>query len=66
MKKTIQVKGMHCRSCEIMLTESIEETGTKVVSANHAKGEIVVDVKDEKKEMGNVKKAIEKEGYQVA
>ena len=66
MKKTIQVKGMHCRSCEIMLTESIEETGTKVVSANHAKGEIVVDFKDEKKEMGNVKKAIEKEGYQVA
>lgn len=66
MKKTIHVKGMHCRSCEIMLTESIEEVGTKVVSANHAKGEIVVDFTDEKKEMGNVKKAIEKEGYSVA
>jgi copper chaperone CopZ len=65
MKKTLKIKDMHCSSCEILLKEAIEETGTKVVSTNHTKGEIVVDMKDEK-EMVPVKKAIEKEGYSVA
>ncbi len=53
---------MHCNSCEIVLTEAIEESGTKVVSANHQKGEIVVDMKNEG-ELPAVKKAVEKEGY---
>lgn len=65
MKKSVKVKGMHCSSCEILLREAIEEAGTKVVSANFSKGEIVVDMKDEK-ELSNVKKAIEKEGYKMA
>lgn len=65
MKKNVKVKGMHCSSCEILLKEAIEEAGTKVVSASFAKGEIVVDMKDEK-ELSNVKKAIEKEGYKIA
>lgn len=64
MKKNVKVKGMHCASCEILLREAIEEAGVKVVSASHEKGEIVVDMKNEK-EYSNVKKAIEKEGYNV-
>ncbi len=62
MKKTLKIKGMHCPSCEILLKEAIEEAGTKVVSANHTKGEIVVDLKKDV-EMTAVKKAIEIEGY---
>mgnify|MGYP001591335055 CR=1 FL=1 len=65
MRKTIKVKGMHCSSCEILLKETIEEEGINVVSANHKKGEIVVDVKDEK-EMAKIKQAVKKEGYVVA
>ncbi len=65
MKKNVKVNGMHCSSCEILLREAIEEAGVKVVSANHAKGEIVVDMKDEN-EISKVKKAIEKEGYKMA
>lgn len=64
MKKNVKVNGMHCSSCEILLREAIEEAGVKVVSANHAKGEIVVDMKDEN-EISKVKKAIEKEGYKM-
>ncbi len=64
MKKNVKVKGMHCASCEILLREAIEEAGVKDVSASHEKGEIVVDMKNEK-EYSNVKKAIEKEGYNV-
>lgn len=65
MKKNVKVNGMHCSSCEILLREAIEEAGVKVISANHAKGEIVVDMKDEN-EISKVKKAIEKEGYKMA
>lgn len=65
MKKTIKTKGMHCSSCEILLREAIEEAGIKVISANHTKNEIVVDVKGENA-LPTVKKAIEKEGYKVA
>ncbi len=65
MKKMLKIKGMHCASCEILLTEAIEEAGTKVISADHKKGEMVVDMKDEK-EMEKVKQAVKKEGYEVA
>ncbi len=65
MKKNVKVNGMHCASCEILLREAIEEAGTKVISASFTKGEIVVDMKDEK-ELSTIKKAIEKEGYKVA
>jgi len=56
---------MHCPSCEILLREAIEEAGINVISANHAKNEIVVDVKDESA-LSTAKKAIEKEGYKIA
>ena len=65
MKKTLKIKGMHCNSCEILLKEAIEENGTKVISANHTKGEIIVDMKSES-EMTTIRKAVEKEGYSLA
>ncbi len=65
MKKTIKVNGMHCNSCEILLKEAIEENGIKVISADHQKGEIVVDMKNEN-EIAAIRKAVEKEGYSLA
>ena len=65
MKKTLKVTGMHCRSCEILLSEAIGDTGVKVLSANYSKGEIVVDMPAEDK-MPLVKKAVESEGYHLA
>ena len=56
---------MHCRSCEILLSEAIGDTGVKVLSANHSKGEIVVDMSGEDK-LHLVKKAVESEGYHLA
>ncbi len=64
MKKILKIKGMHCSSCEILLKEAIAETGTKVLSANHQKGEISIELMDEK-EMGAIKLAVEKEGYSL-
>ena len=65
-KFNLNVEGMHCKSCKILVNEVLEELG--------ASG-ILIDV-DEKKKHGkvsfdysggkkNVISAIEKEGYKV-
>jgi copper chaperone len=65
MEKTINVKGMHCRSCEILLADSISEIkGVENVSADSGKGAVTVSLRDESL-LALVKKTIEKEGYKV-
>lgn len=65
MKKTLKITGMHCKSCEILLSDVIAEAGVKVMSANHGAGEITVDLPSEAK-LSEIKKAVEKEGYSLA
>ena len=66
MEKTLDVGGMHCKSCEMLLSDIISEiNGVEKASADSKKGIVVVRCKDESV-LGEVKKAIEKEGYRVA
>lgn len=44
MKHTLTVKGMHCNSCRILVSEALEESGAKDVSVKL----------DEKKQVGLV------------
>lgn len=65
MEKIIKVNGMHCKSCEMLLSDSISEiNGIEKVSADSKKGEIKVTYKSETI-LTEVKKTIEKEGYRV-
>jgi copper chaperone CopZ len=65
VEKTLKVSGMHCRSCEMLLSDSISEIkDVEKVSADFKKGTVTVTVKDERM-FEDVKKAIEKEGYRV-
>ena len=65
MEKTIKVKGMHCKSCEILVADSVSEiSGVESVKADSKKGTVVVGVREEGI-LGKVKSAIEKEGYKV-
>ena len=65
MEKIIKVKGMHCKSCEMLLTDSISEIkGIEKVSADSKKGEVVVNYSNESL-INEIKKTIEKEGYKV-
>ena len=65
-KHNLEVKGMHCKSCVMLVTDVLEESSAKNISISL----------DEKKQIGKVsfeysgdkKKvigAIEKEGYKV-
>ncbi|MEM4254749.1 MAG: heavy-metal-associated domain-containing protein [Candidatus Norongarragalinales archaeon] len=65
MKKSFKTKGMHCKSCEILVEDAISEiTGVSHVKANHSKNSVEVEFEPPASET-QIKKAIEKEGYAV-
>lgn len=65
MEKTFKVEGMHCKSCEMILSDSISEIpGVEKVSADSKTGKVVVGYKDNAV-LTQVKIAIQKENYKV-
>ena len=65
MEKTINVKGMHCNSCKLLIEEAVSEIrGVEKVRADFEKGRVFVKYSDDGA-MPEIKSAIEKEGYKV-
>ncbi len=65
MEKTINVEGMHCKSCELLLADSISEIkGVERVSADSKEGTVTVEYKEESV-FEIIRRTIEKEGYTV-
>ncbi len=63
-EKTIKVAGMHCLSCEVLISDVLLDIGgVQVVSADFKKGEI--RVRAEQSKLAQINAAIEKEGYKV-
>ncbi|MFH1917465.1 MAG: heavy-metal-associated domain-containing protein [Nanoarchaeota archaeon] len=60
--KTFNVKGMHCTSCEMLITDALQEAGAEKVIADHKKGIVKVagSLPDSK-----VTAVIKNEGYTV-
>lgn len=66
MKKKFKVKGMHCRSCELIIKESIGEfEGVKSVDVSLKDNTVTVDYDEKKVKEKMLKEIIEKEGYVV-
>jgi copper chaperone CopZ len=67
MKKDFVVKGMHCKSCEMLIEDSLEEQdGVNSVQASHAKGFVSVDFDESKISEEKIKSVIKAEGYEVS
>ncbi len=64
MRKTFHVEGMHCKSCEKLLTMAVEDAGLKVVRTDHAAGIVEAEAHDDAK-FESARKAIESEGYKI-
>ena len=60
----LKVEGMHCRSCEMLVKDSLDEMGVKA-TASHENNEIKVTFDETKNDIEEIKKIIEKEGYGV-
>jgi len=67
MKKQIyNIKGMHCRSCEIMLENSISKiSGVKKVNVNHKRGTAEVEFADNPVANELVAQAVKEAGYSI-
>jgi copper chaperone CopZ len=67
MKKIkLDVKGMHCKSCEMLIQESVYEVnGIINVKADHKKGYAEITFDESKADESKMKDAIRKEGYDV-
>jgi len=67
MKKlTFDVKGMHCASCEMLIADSLEETGAiKSAKADRAAGKVDVEFDEKKIDDKKIKSIISKQGFKV-
>ncbi len=62
MKRDIQIYGMHCKACELLITQSIDEIdGCKVNYISHKSGKLQVTCDENK--LAEVREAIDQAGY---
>lgn len=62
----LKVKGMHCKSCEMLIKDSVSELdGVKNVDASSIKSIVNVEFDESKVKESSIKQAIENEGYKV-
>ena len=63
-KKKLAIKGMHCRSCEMLITDSLMEMdGVDKVKVDHAKGSGEVEYNPQKTDIKRIIKAVKEQGY---
>jgi copper chaperone CopZ len=66
MKAIIMVNGMHCKSCEMLIKDVLEETaGVKKAEPSFAKNSVVVEFDEAKVDAAKIKKIIKEQGYEV-
>ena len=65
MKKiTLKVKGMHCKSCEVVISEALEEAGAKS-KIDSKKGIAVIEFDEKSITEDKIRKIIQNEGYTI-
>ena len=64
MKKSLKVKGMHCKSCEILISDALQDIGVKS-KVDSKKGAAEVEFDENKISIDKIKDVIKKEGYEV-
>ena len=60
----LDIKGMHCRSCEMLIKDVLEEMDIKS-DISHEMGTVTVVFDENKITKEQIKEAIVKEGYEV-
>ncbi|MBS3119047.1 heavy-metal-associated domain-containing protein [Candidatus Woesearchaeota archaeon] len=62
---TFKVTGMHCKSCEMLITDALEEAGVSSAKVDSKIGMAVIEFDEKKIKIEKIKKVIETEGYKV-
>ena len=65
MEKILKIKGMHCKSCEMIVADAVNGIrGAKAIYVDSGKGEMKVSVENEGV-VEKIAKAVAKEGYSL-
>ena len=64
MKTKLEVKGMHCTSCEMLVSEALEEIGIKS-NPSHMSGTVEIEFNGSGKTLNQIINTINQEGYEV-
>ncbi|MCB9362082.1 heavy-metal-associated domain-containing protein [Candidatus Woesearchaeota archaeon] len=65
-KITLNVKGMHCASCEMLIKDALEETqGINSANASEKEGKVVIDFDNTKISQTEIDQIISEEGFEV-
>jgi len=63
---TVPIKGMHCRSCELLIEDKLKELdGVKSVDISYKTGEAVINYEGEAPAQSSINKVIAEAGYSV-
>ncbi len=64
-RKNLSIKGMHCRSCEMLITDSVMEMdGVNKVKVDHAKGSGEVEFDPRKTDIKKIMRVVKEQGYE--
>jgi copper chaperone CopZ len=64
IKKKLIIKGMHCKSCEMLITDSLMEIdGVSKIKVDHEKGSGEVEYDPGKTDIKAIVKAVKGQGY---
>jgi sulfite exporter TauE/SafE/copper chaperone CopZ len=64
MKKTFNIKGMHCNSCAILIERDLKDK-VNSVSANYSRGEVEIDFDKNEISENEIKDKINALGYEI-
>lgn len=64
MKQTLNVKGMHCSSCEALIKDALADLHVDA-KANHKTGTVDVSFDENTTTIDRIKDAIKTEGYEA-
>ena len=64
MQLKLNVKGMHCKSCEVLLKDTLSDIGVDA-EADHKTGIIKINFDEKKVNLDKIKKIIAECGYKV-
>lgn len=64
MQLRLKVNGMHCKSCEELIKEDLQDINVKA-EVNHKTGIVDVNFNDKEVKLNRIKEVIEKLGYNV-
>ena len=64
MKITLTIKGMHCKSCEMLIADALKEIGV-ASKIDHKTGKAEITYDENKTSLELIKATIKKEGYTI-